>query len=105
MDGVDNPLKNIRITSEDEEIPSRQRLGEYVMLKLRMNDGISDKEYEYRYGKSFSQDFGRKIEKYLKAGVMIRNGGRYSLTPQGMFISNYILSDILETDMLIDVPQ
>jgi len=29
-------------------------------------------------------------------GYMIARNGRFSLTPKGMFISNYILSEILE---------
>ena len=104
INGVNDPTNQTKLTSEDEDIPSRQRLGEYVMLRLRLTDGISDSDYAKRFGNSFSYDFGIKIKKYIKAGYIVKDRGRFRLSPEGMFISNYILSDILDTDMLIDVP-
>ena len=40
------------------------------------------------------------ILKYLKNGLMEKRSGSYALTTKGMFVSNYILSDILEFEDL-----
>jgi len=57
-------------------------------------------DFSRKFGASFEDMYGVKIRKYLKNGFMIHENGRYSLTPAGMFVSNYILSDILEFEDL-----
>ena len=71
-------------------------MGEYVMMRLRLVAGVDSREFNYRFGRSFEQLYGGKCEQFIKNGYRTMRGGVYSLTPAGMFISNYILSDILE---------
>lgn len=87
---------NVKITDECEQISDRERAGEYVMLRLRLNAGIDDREYFRRFGNSFKTLYGAKCRKFIENGFMNVRNGVYSLTPRGMFVSNYILSDILE---------
>lgn len=86
----------IKITDECEAVAERERMGEYIMLRLRLTAGIDDREFAKKFGFSFSILYGEKCQKYVRGGFMNARGGIYSLTPAGMFISNYILSDILE---------
>ena len=37
-----------------------------------------------------------RLEKYEKSGYVIHKNGNYAFTKKGFFVSNYILSDILE---------
>ena len=75
-------------------------MGEYIMLRFRLNDGLDPSAFASRFGASFEALYGAKIEKYIKNGFIIRNGNAYALSPGGMFVSNYILSDILEFEDL-----
>ncbi len=84
------------MTDEYEEIPLRERLGEYVMLRMRLNEGVDTRKFLMLFGKDFDRIYGYKLVKYIKGGLVEHRDGRYFFTRQGMFVSNYILSDILD---------
>ncbi|MBQ8523633.1 MAG: radical SAM family heme chaperone HemW [Clostridia bacterium] len=100
MLAVEDLSSNIELTSESEQLERRERMGEYIMLRFRLNDGLDPSAFASRFGASFEALYGAKIEKYIKNGFIIRNGNAYALSPGGMFVSNYILSDILEFEDL-----
>ena len=86
----------IRITDECEQLEERERMGEYIMLRLRLTAGLDAREFLRRFGLSFESLYGEKCQRFIRHGFMTERGGVYALTPAGMFISNYILSEILE---------
>lgn len=86
------------MTDEYEEIPLRERLGEYIMLRMRLTEGINTRDFLMLFGKNFDQTYGAKLAKYVKGGLVEHDGGCYRFTRSGMFVSNYILSDILDFD-------
>ena len=98
--GVSDALSRVTLTEGLEEISGRAQLGEYIMLGLRLSAGISVSEIARRYGVDFIALYGKKVEKYIKYGYMEHRGDRIYLTVSGMFISNYILSDILSFEDL-----
>ncbi len=75
-----------------------ERIGEYIMLRLRLSEGISAREFEARFGINFDAVYGKRLKIYIDNGFMTYNGDRYALTPKGMYVSNYILSAILDFD-------
>ncbi|MCD7775930.1 MAG: radical SAM family heme chaperone HemW, partial [Firmicutes bacterium] len=93
-----NPDSTDELIDECEEITTRERLGEYVMLHLRLTEGINADTFLATFGRSFESLVGDRMDEYLKGGFMRYDGKAYSFTPKGMFVSNYILSDILGTD-------
>ncbi len=98
IEGVMTKESQVKITEEWEEIGERDMMGEYVMLRLRLTDGINETDFARRFGYSFEQLFGEKCRRYLESRFMVRKNRTYSLTPKGMFVSNYILSDLLDFD-------
>ncbi len=106
MDGVGGSVSGsgsaygINITSESEVVEERERMGEYIMLRLRLTAGIDEREFIRRFGFSFEQLYGKKLVKYIKGGYMREKNGVFALTPEGMFVSNTILSDLLEFEDL-----
>ncbi len=90
------PGSPIKLTVENEAVEERERLGEYIMLRFRLTEGLDTREFIRRFGTSFEALYGHKLNRFIKGGYMTCQGGRYALTPQGMFVSNYILSEILE---------
>ena len=96
ISAMENTEGSIRITENMEEIRPKERLGEYIMLRFRLNEGISTREFFRRFGKDFEMMYGSKLAKYINAGYVAKEQDRYFMTPRGMFISNYILSDLLE---------
>lgn len=96
--GVEDPTSAVDIIDSSEEITPKERIGEYVMLRLRLAAGIKFDEFRARFGADFETMYGQKLTPYLKGGFMVRREGGVALTPKGMFVSNYILSDILDFD-------
>ena len=83
------------IMEEMEEIPVRERAGEYLMLRLRTQHGIAADEYERLFLLPFEP-----LEAYLNAckerGHAVKTyDGRWHLTPTGFLVSNSIISDLL----------
>ena len=84
------------ILSECNDIDVFTRETEYVMLGLRLFDGIDFAAYRANFGADFMQKYGAKLKPYIDGGF-VRVGKRAcAFTLKGMYVSNYILSDILE---------
>jgi len=96
MQGVTVKDSRVRITDTCEAVEERERMGEYIMLRLRLTSGIDAREFIRRFGYSFESLYGKKCAQFIKHGFMTASNGIFTLTPAGMFISNYILSEILE---------
>ena len=74
--------------------PKISKEDEYVMLKMRLSDGVNVDEFKSRFDKDFIAVYP-EIEKYTKSGHIEFLNNSYKFTPQGFFVSNYILTDIL----------
>ena len=92
---IDGILKGGQVLRDVQEVPLRERAGEYLMMRLRTASGLDPKEYE----KKFLLPFGpleasllRSAEQRLAQKTF---DGRWHLTPEGFLVSNTIISDLL----------
>lgn len=69
---------------------------EYIMLNLRLQSGISFKEYKERFGKEIPQDFLSECNKLQKANLLKITDKNIYLTDEGMLLSNSIISELME---------
>ena len=84
-----------QVLSEMQEIPSRERAGEYLMLRLRTTAGISREEYERKYLLNF-EPLVEVLDRACLRNLAMSNGkGGYRLTPEGFLLSNTVISDLL----------
>lgn len=67
---------------------------EYVMLRLRLKEGISIKALNELYPDN-SADFTEKIKPMIKNGMIIKNDDNVFLSDKGFLISNYIISRLI----------
>ena len=83
------------IMEEMEEIPVRERAGEYLMLRLRTYQGIEQQEYEKMFLLPFAplEDVLEKQRRLFHATQT--DSGRWVLTPKGYLVSNDIITDLL----------
>nr|MBQ8244204.1 radical SAM family heme chaperone HemW [Oscillospiraceae bacterium] len=83
------------IMEEMEEIPMRERAGEYLMLRLRTNVGIDPQEYEKLFLLPFAplEDVLEKRRRFFHATQT--DDHRWVLTPKGYLVSNDIITDLL----------
>ena len=94
MDYCEGVLKGGTILSECEDMPSRERAGEYLMLRLRTTHGIDADEYTRRFLLPF-RPIGKLLDRFGEMGFVRQDESRYYLTPKGMLISNKILAELL----------
>ena len=84
-----------QIIDEVQEIPTRERAGEYLMLRLRTFNGINAEDYERNFLLPFAP-LEDVLEKNRDFGYAVRTeDGRWHLTPKGFLLSNTIISDLL----------
>ena len=83
-----------QVIEDMQEVPPRERAGEYLMLRLRTTVGISREEYEKQYLLPFDQ-LEEVLEDCRQRGHAIFYKGRWLLTPEGLFLANSIITDLL----------
>ena len=90
----DGILTGGAILSECEELPSRERAGEYLMLRLRTVQGIDSEEYVRSFLLPF-RPLDQILQKCKEMGLAKQEDTRWHLTPKGMLVSNSILTELL----------
>lgn len=69
---------------------------EYIMLRLRTADGISNTQFKSLFSKALPTKIYDLALLYQKNGLCITNGDKISLTDQGMLVSNSIITSFIE---------
>ena len=85
------------ITEQRRVIPQKEQMTEYVMLRMRMTDGVELSDFKARFGVEL-EEFCGSIDRYVSGGFMKKSDKRVSFTDKGIFVSNTILSHILDFD-------
>ena len=83
------------IMEEMEEIPMRERAGEYLMLRLRTSLGIDQEEYEKLFLLPFAPLEEVLEQRRRSFHATQTDSGRWVLTPKGFLVSNDITTDLL----------
>ena len=92
---VEGYIRGESIYEGVENIDAAEAMQEYVLLGMRLAKGIDVEEFERRFGADFYESFGRSLEKYAPEHVHI-DKKTCRFTDKGMFVSNFILSDVLD---------
>lgn len=71
------------------------RMEEFMFLGLRMTKGISEREFQKRFGNSVEEVYGGVLKKYCADGLLKREGDRIALTARGLDLSNTVMADFL----------
>lgn len=92
---IDGIVQGGQVLEDVQEIPPRERAGEYLMTRLRTTAGINREEYENRYLLPFTP-IEQHLQRCRELGHAVQNNaGAWRLTPEGMLLSNTIMSDLL----------
>lgn len=72
---------------------------EYIMLSLRLKEGLKKRDLEEKYKESFSKKFIEKAKLLSEDGLAFFDGERFYLTDKGMLLSNSIICGMTEEEM------
>ena len=83
------------LITEAHLLTAHERQEEYVMLRMRLFEGIDEADFAARFGTSFEKAYGR-LDRLIAGGFVVREHGRIAFTERGMYVSNAILSEWLD---------
>ncbi len=88
IDGIKN---GGQVLEDVQEISTRERAGEYLMLRLRTVSGLDPKVYEKKFLLPFAP-LEKALEGFKQRGLAVHTyDGRWHLTPMGFLLSNQII--------------
>lgn len=92
---LDGFLRGEDITEFSQSLTPADREAEYIMLSLRLSDGIDESEFFRRFGRDFQHTYGSRCIPFIAGGFMERANGRVRLTEAGFPVSNAILAELI----------
>lgn len=90
-------IRGENICEERKKISESERLSEYVMLRLRLSEGIDIAEYKKLCGRAFFEDYP-SVKNYVRGGFMVEREEKIAFSTKGFLVSNAILSEMLSFD-------
>ncbi len=78
-----------------EVLSPADREAEYIMLALRLSDGIDEEDFAARFGHSFAESYAERCMPFLLGDYMTLADGRIRLTEKGFPVSNAIIAEII----------
>ena len=85
-----------QLRREELHLTLRDQMEEFLVLGLRMTEGIREVDFERSFGKALDEVYGGVIEKHRRLGLLERDSGRLRLTKQGISVSNQVFVDFME---------
>ena len=81
----------------DESIPDGEGGGEeeFIMLGLRLSEGITNERYLQKFGKTIPEKYLRNAQRFEKAGLVRISDSGFALTEKGFMVSNSLITEIL----------
>lgn len=89
------------IVGEEEDVATMQRHGEYIMLRLRTRDGISEGEFHDLFKRDF-EPYAEKLRPLVQHGLAALDMDRWYLTDKGFLVSNSIINEVLSAEAPIN---
>lgn len=89
-------IKNGESPVQDEHANTLEDcMEEFMFMGLRMMKGISVRDFEERFNASIYSVYGDIIKRYVSNGMLVDDGSRISLSPQGVEVSNSIMCEFI----------
>lgn len=101
IDSIEEYIKNINedksIEEEAHENSLEDSMEEFVFMGLRMINGINICEFEERFNINIYDVYAEVIKRYIDEELLAIEKGNIYLTPKGIELSNYVMSDFILT--------
>lgn len=69
---------------------------EYIMLALRLSEGLIFEHFINRYNCGLPESFFEKADKFAERGLLISDDKHIALTTEGFLLSNTIIGDLID---------
>jgi len=83
---------------EEEYLTEKERFNEYLLTGLRTQWGIDEEIIRKKFGTLLLSHLEKELERFPHSNYIVRNNSHVSLTEEGMFISDKIISELFWVD-------
>ena len=83
------------LPSESEQLDIFTRYNDLITTALRTSDGINLMKMEQEFGKELADRLLQEAQSHISRGLMKIKNGRLSLTREGLYISDDVMSDFM----------
>jgi oxygen-independent coproporphyrinogen-3 oxidase len=95
QDYIDSLHQNVLPPSETETLDSEKLREEYIMMSLRLSEGLSLDELKARFDFDIFRERQDVIDSFIRNEYIIKNDNRLRLTPRALFISDEIIVKLI----------
>ncbi len=88
-------IENGDLPFEVEELTNEERYNDAVLTRLRTADGLPVSWIEEKFGTTLYNYMIKAAEPHIARGSLYLHNGRLSLTPEGVFISDAVIRDLI----------
>lgn len=82
-------------SGEREVLSKEDMMSEYMILGLRMTDGVSKMSFRQMFNEDLEKIFEKPLLKFKKMGMIEEKGDKIRLSRQGISVSNQILCEFI----------
>ena len=80
---------------ERHPVDDREAMEDFMMVGLRLLDGVSGADFAAMFGKEMEAVFGRELAELQRRGLLEKANGRYRLTWQGLLLGNEVFGEFV----------
>lgn len=92
---INGILENSNIVLQKEELDKMALMKEYMILKLRLINGVSLKEFKKKFGVEIFNIFKDEIEKLILNKLIVLEEDYLVLTPRGKEVANIVWEEFI----------
>lgn len=85
-----------RPIAEERIIEQREDMENFMILGLRLLQGVKEKRFWQRYGQAMNQVFGDVLRSLYSRGLIVNQNGIICLTEKGLLFGNDVFASFLE---------
>ena len=89
-------IENHERPFEFETLSEIDQLNEYIMTKLRLEEGMYKQEIESRWGNQLMSTISMHLERHIQNGKVEKTESGWKLTNSGKFFADGIAADLFQ---------
>ena len=95
LEGYLNAIEKNSPYFEEERLTENEKFNEYILTRIRTKWGVSVNFIEKEFGTEKATYFLKNIEKYEKSGFATQQNKIFTLSHDGLFISDEIMANLM----------
>ena len=95
---IEDAIKGMPMLDMVERVDADREMSETMMMGLRLNEGISEKEFTERFGRPPAAVYGVAIDELGSLGLLDASNGRLRLTARGRLLGNEVFARFMRPE-------